>query len=41
VAAKRKIEEGVIGTPVVFKSSSRDPFRPSLEYLIYNTAAGC
>src|SRR2546421_163219 len=33
VAGKRKIEEGVIGTPVVFKSSSRDPFRPSLEYL--------
>jgi inositol 2-dehydrogenase len=33
LAAKRKIEEGVIGTPVVFKSSSRDPFRPSLEYL--------
>ncbi|HAF14392.1 MAG TPA: inositol 2-dehydrogenase [Blastocatellia bacterium] len=33
VAAKRKIEEGAIGTPVVFKSSSRDPNRPSLEYL--------
>lgn len=33
VAARRKIEEGLIGTPVVFKSSSRDPFRPSLEYL--------
>jgi inositol 2-dehydrogenase len=33
LAAKRKIEEGVIGTPVVFKSSSRDPYRPSLEYL--------
>lgn len=33
LAAKRKIEEGAIGTPVVFKSSSRDPFRPSLEYL--------
>jgi scyllo-inositol 2-dehydrogenase (NAD+) len=33
VAAKRKIEEGVIGAPVVFKSSSRDPYRPSLEYL--------
>ncbi|MFN2513670.1 MAG: Gfo/Idh/MocA family oxidoreductase [Pyrinomonadaceae bacterium] len=33
VAAKRNIEEGVIGTPVVFKSSSRDPYRPSLEYL--------
>ncbi len=33
VAAKRKIEAGSIGTPVVFKSSSRDPYRPSLEYL--------
>jgi scyllo-inositol 2-dehydrogenase (NAD+) len=33
VAAKRKIEAGVIGTPVVFKSSSRDPYRPSLDYL--------
>ncbi|MCA1591936.1 MAG: Gfo/Idh/MocA family oxidoreductase [Acidobacteria bacterium] len=33
VAAKRKLEEGLIGTPVVFKSSSRDPYRPSLEYL--------
>jgi len=33
VAAKRKIAEDEIGTPVVFKSSSRDPFRPSLEYL--------
>ncbi|MEX0929210.1 MAG: inositol 2-dehydrogenase [Balneolales bacterium] len=31
-AAKRKIEEGVIGKPVVFKSTSRDPYRPSLEY---------
>ena len=33
VAAHNKIEEGAIGTPVVFKSSSRDPYRPSLEYL--------
>jgi len=33
VAAKSKIDEGAIGTPVVFKSSSRDPYRPSLEYL--------
>ena len=32
VAAKRKVEDGVIGTPVVFKSSSRDPYPPSLEY---------
>jgi inositol 2-dehydrogenase len=31
-AAKQKIERGEIGRPVVFKSSSRDPFRPSLEY---------
>jgi predicted dehydrogenase len=32
-AAKEKMEQGVIGTPVLFKASSRDPFRPSLEYL--------
>jgi scyllo-inositol 2-dehydrogenase (NAD+) len=32
-AAKRKIDDGMIGVPIVFKSSSRDPFRPSLEYL--------
>jgi scyllo-inositol 2-dehydrogenase (NAD+) len=31
-AAKRQVMEGTIGTPVVFKSTSRDPFRPSLEY---------
>jgi predicted dehydrogenase len=31
-AAKQKVEQGAIGRPVVFKSSSRDPFRPSLEY---------
>lgn len=33
LAAKQKIDDGAIGTPVVFKSSSRDPYRPSLEYL--------
>jgi inositol 2-dehydrogenase len=33
LAAKNKIDAGAIGRPVVFKSSSRDPFRPSLEYL--------
>ena len=33
LAAKSKIENGAIGTPVLFKSSSRDPYRPSLEYL--------
>ena len=31
-AAKRHVEEGHIGRPVVFKSTSRDPFPPSLEY---------
>jgi predicted dehydrogenase len=31
-AAKEKVSQGAIGRPVVFKSSSRDPFRPSLEY---------
>jgi scyllo-inositol 2-dehydrogenase (NAD+) len=31
-AAKKHVDEGKIGTPVVFKSTSRDPFPPSLEY---------
>lgn len=31
-AGKAQIDEGRIGTPVVFKSTSRDPYRPSLEY---------
>ena len=31
-AAHRQISEGRIGRPVVFKSTSRDPYRPSLEY---------
>ncbi len=31
-AAHRQIAEGRIGRPVVFKSTSRDPYRPSLEY---------
>ncbi|MBZ5728364.1 MAG: inositol 2-dehydrogenase [Acidobacteriia bacterium] len=30
--ARRKVEEGVIGTPVVFTSISRDPCRPPLEF---------
>jgi inositol 2-dehydrogenase len=32
VEAKKKIEAGVIGTPVVLTSTSRDPFRPPLEF---------
>jgi inositol 2-dehydrogenase len=32
VAGKQQVDQGRIGTPVVFKSTSRDPYRPSLEY---------
>ena len=31
-AAKKKIDSGAIGRPVVFKATSRDPFPPSVEY---------
>jgi scyllo-inositol 2-dehydrogenase (NAD+) len=31
-AAKKEIDAGRIGKPLVFKATSRDPFRPSLEY---------
>jgi inositol 2-dehydrogenase len=39
-AAKKKVEEGVIGTPIVFKSSSRDPYRPTLEYANPKSSGG-
>ena len=39
-SAKRQIEEGKIGTPLVFKSTSRDPFRPSLEYANPKSSGG-
>ncbi|MFB3825595.1 MAG: inositol 2-dehydrogenase [Bryobacteraceae bacterium] len=32
LAAKKKVEEGAIGTPVLLQSTSRDPFRPPLEF---------
>ena len=32
VAGKKQVDEGRIGTPCVFKATSRDPYRPSLEY---------
>lgn len=32
-AAKERILNDEIGTPIVFKATSRDPFRPSLEFL--------
>jgi len=39
-AAKRKIDDGVIGKPVIFRGSSRDPYRPSLEYLMPSNSGG-
>jgi scyllo-inositol 2-dehydrogenase (NAD+) len=39
-AAHQKIVTGEIGTPIVFKSTSRDPFRPSLEYLAPEHSGG-
>jgi scyllo-inositol 2-dehydrogenase (NAD+) len=39
-AAKRQIELGAIGDPVVFKSTSRDPFRPSVEYADPRSSGG-
>ena len=39
-SAKRQIEDGRIGTPLVFKSTSRDPFRPSLEYANPKSSGG-
>jgi scyllo-inositol 2-dehydrogenase (NAD+) len=40
VAAKREVAEGRIGEPVTFKSSSRDPFLPSLDYVNPATSGG-
>ncbi|HJZ72770.1 MAG TPA: Gfo/Idh/MocA family oxidoreductase [Vicinamibacterales bacterium] len=39
-AAKRQIDDGRIGTPLVFKATSRDPFRPSLEYANPKSSGG-
>jgi scyllo-inositol 2-dehydrogenase (NAD+) len=39
-AAKRKIEAGVIGRPCVFKSTSKDRERPSLDYLRPENSGG-
>jgi len=40
VAAKQKIEAGVIGTPVMFKSTGRDPWRTSLKYARREASGG-
>ncbi len=39
-AAKRQIDAGRIGTPLVFKATSRDPFRPSLDYANPKSSGG-
>jgi scyllo-inositol 2-dehydrogenase (NAD+) len=39
-AAKKQIDQGRIGTPLVFKATSRDPFRPSLEYADPKSSGG-
>jgi scyllo-inositol 2-dehydrogenase (NAD+) len=39
-AAHEQIRQGRIGRPVVFKSSSRDPFPPSLEYVNPRNSGG-
>jgi inositol 2-dehydrogenase len=39
-AAKKQIDEGRIGMPLVFKATSRDPYRPSLEYANPKSSGG-
>jgi scyllo-inositol 2-dehydrogenase (NAD+) len=39
-AAKQQIGQGRIGMPLVFKATSRDPFRPSLEYANPRSSGG-
>jgi scyllo-inositol 2-dehydrogenase (NAD+) len=38
--AKRLVDAGTIGAPVLFKSSSRDPFPPSVEYADPRSSGG-
>jgi inositol 2-dehydrogenase len=39
-AAKKQVLAGAIGDPVVFKATSRDPFRPSVEYANPKSSGG-
>jgi len=39
-AAKEKIDEGAVGTPVMFKAIGRDPWRTSLEYARRENSGG-
>ena len=38
--AKKKIEAGIIGDPVVFRGSSRDPYLPTIDYLRPENSGG-
>jgi inositol 2-dehydrogenase len=40
VMAKQKIDEGVIGKPVMFRSTGRDPWRTSLEFARRENSGG-
>jgi scyllo-inositol 2-dehydrogenase (NAD+) len=40
LAAKKKVDDGVIGNPIVMTSISRDPFRPPLEFCDPNVSGG-
>lgn len=40
VMAKKKIDEGIIGSPVIFKSVGRDPKRTSLEFAQRENSGG-
>ena len=40
VLAKKKIDEGLIGTPVMFRSTSRDPRRTSLDFARRENSGG-
>jgi inositol 2-dehydrogenase len=40
VAAKKRLLEGAIGTAVLFKSTSRDPYRTTLEYADPKSSGG-
>jgi inositol 2-dehydrogenase len=39
-AARRQVRDGAMGTPVLFKSTSRDPYRTSLEYANPKSSGG-
>ena len=39
-AGKKAIDDGRIGMPLVFKATSRDPFRPSVEYADPKSSGG-